>query len=115
MVRASSADEIAAAATAATASGPAHLILISDMQAGSQIESLQVYAWPDQLRLDVRPVVDERANKRLGDNSGDRPRHRTEDTDRVRVRVSNSADATESRFRIGWARGSQQTTGEVEL
>ena len=88
------------------------MILVSDMQAGSQIESLQVYAWPDQLRLDVRPVLArERTNAwatilATGTDSA-------EDTDRVRVRVSNSADATDSRFRIGWTGGSQSTTGEI--
>jgi hypothetical protein len=107
-----SAGEIAAASTAATASGPAHLILVSDMQAGSQIESLQVYAWPDQLRLDVRPVVARERTNAWATILATGPES-AEETDRVRVRVSNSADATDSRFRIGWARASQPTTEET--
>lgn len=106
-----SADEIAMASIAATASGPAHLILVSDMQAGSQIESLQVYAWPDQLRLDVRPVVARERTNAWATILATGPES-AEDNDRVRVRVSNSADAADSRFRIGWAHGSQQTTNE---
>ncbi len=96
-----------ASATAANSTGPAHLILISDMQVGSQIESLQVYAWPDQLRLDVRPVVARERTNASATILSTGPES-DENTDRVRVRVSNSADATDSRFRIGWAGGSQE-------
>lgn len=103
------ATDSAVVSTAIKPTGPAHLILVSDMQAGSQIESLQVYAWPDQLRLDVRPVVaTDRTNAWAtilvaGPES-------TEDKDRVRVRVSNSPDATESRFRIRWERPATPAT-----
>lgn len=40
----------------ADAADPGHLVLISDLQSGSQVESLQSFAWPDGLRLDVRRV-----------------------------------------------------------
>ncbi|MFK8111025.1 MAG: BatA domain-containing protein [Rubripirellula sp.] len=95
-------DEESPATATSTA---AHLVLISDMQSGSQIESLQTYAWPDQLRLDVRNVAPkDRTNGSVtilasaanSDTAG-------EDADRVRVRVSNAKDSTESRFRLGWS------------
>lgn len=86
---------------------PPHMILISDMQAGSEIEKLQVYAWPDNLRLDVKQVVAKdktNASAQILNESvsdSDEP----DDKNRVRVRVANSADATESRFRIAWDGG----------
>lgn len=93
-------DEIASAATRANA--PAQLILVSDMQSGSQIESLQVYAWPDQLRLDVKSVLPQQRTNASATILASGPES-VEDTERVRVRVTNSADATLSRFRIAWA------------
>lgn len=82
---------------------PAHMILISDMQAGSQIESLQAYAWPKQLRLDVETVVaKEKTNAAAQILSADTETS-AEDRDRVRVRIINSPDADKSQFRLGWA------------
>ena len=99
-------------ASKASPKGPAHLILISDMQEGSDRESLQVYAWPKDLSLDVRRVASEQktnaSTQILGkDESGD--------ADRIRVRVSNSADATTSRFRLAWTGGGQQQELPVQV
>lgn len=91
--------------------GPAHMILISDMQAGSNIESLQTYTWPKELKLDVRRVA---AKKRTNASAQILGETQSEDGDpRIRVRVSNSdPDAEVSRFRIAWV-GDQ--SGSVEL
>jgi hypothetical protein len=99
----------AAAASGQSATGPAHMILISDMQAGSHMESLQVYTWPKELRLDVRKVSSKgRTNAAAQILAASIEAE--EDTDRVRVRVSNSPDATESRFRMRWSAGSAEST-----
>jgi hypothetical protein len=82
--------------------GPAHLILISDMASGSEIESLQVYAWPKQLQLDVRRVTTPQRTNAVAQVL-EAAKESADDVDRVRVRVANSDDATESRFRIRWA------------
>jgi len=82
-------------------SGSPQMILVTDMQAGSKIESLQVYAWPDQLSLDVRQVSSSQRNNasaqvlRVRDNE-------PQETDRVRVRVFNSGDADQSSYRVSW-------------
>lgn len=87
---------------ASAAGGPAHMILITDMQAGGGIESLQAYAWPKDLRLDVRQVAaKEKTNASAQILVGSAESE--EDQERVRVRVANSADATESRFSIRWS------------
>ncbi len=84
---------------------PAHLVLISDLQSGSQVENLQVYAWPRELRLDVRKIT---PNKRTNASAVilEESPDVESDRDRVRVRVANSSDATETRFRIRWVKDS---------
>ena len=85
-----------------SASGPAHLILVTDMQSGSQIESLQVYAWPKELRLDVRKVAPQKrtnASAQILAASAEEG----EDPDRVRVRVSNAADSESGKFSLAWS------------
>ena len=87
----------------------AHLILISDMASGSEMESLQTYAWPKSLRLDVRRVASSQrtnASAQVLETNAES----VDDVDRVRVRVSNSQDASESRFSIRWS-GAQVVTG----
>ncbi|NND97641.1 MAG: hypothetical protein HKN47_09970, partial [Pirellulaceae bacterium] len=86
--------------------GPAKLVLISDMQQGSHLESLQAYSWPKELTLDIRRVV--AAGKTnasaqilsIGDTFGS--------TDRIRVRVANVDGSESSRFRLSWVGDSNQ-------
>ena len=100
-----------------TVRGPAHMILISDLQAGSEIESLQQYAWPDQLRLDlerVQPLKRTNASAQiLTRGAADEAQSEPEEARRLRVRVSNSADATDSRFRLIWS--GSRVGAQVEL
>lgn len=95
------ADEQASVSSQLT--GPAHMILISDMQAGSHIESLQVYAWPDQLRLEVKKVMAREKTNAAAQILQQNQSQEAEQKDRVRVRVTNSPDATDSRFSIAWS------------
>ena len=94
----------------------AHLILISDMASGSERESLQTYAWPKSLRLDVRRVASsQRTNAFAQVMEADA--ESAGEVDRVRVRVSNSQDANESQFSIRWSGGAgvAEPTTSVEL
>lgn len=97
----------------------AHLILVSDMQVGSEIESLQTYAWPDSLRLDVRNVTSpDRTNANIAILSDENASESAEgEDDRVRVRVTNAADSTESRFQLGWSavEGGESTELPVQV
>lgn len=102
--RVSGLDDIEVASEAA--STITHLILISDMAAGSELDALQTYSWPKTLRVELRRVVtDQRTNAsaQILESKADS----AQDLDRVRVRVSNSADATSSRFTLRWAAGLQ--------
>ncbi len=95
-------------------SGPATLILVTDMQAGSKIESLQVYAWPDQLSLDIRRVTtDQRTNASAQVLPG--LDHAPKEKAGVRIRVSNSADADQSSFRVSWTDADGQRIEDSEL
>ncbi|MGI9469386.1 MAG: BatA domain-containing protein [Rubripirellula sp.] len=87
-------------------SATTHLILISDMAAGSELDSLQTYAWPKTLRVDVRRVVTDQRTNASAQILESRAES-AQDLDRVRVRVSNSGDATSSRFSMRWAGGVQ--------
>ena len=99
-----------------TESSEAHLVLISDMQQGSNIESLQAYAWPEKLKLDVRRVTAEKGTNASavvigsGDANGDEGK-------KVRVRVMNAANSESSRFRVAWEGGDRtaSTSGVNEM
>ncbi len=100
----------------ATETGPAHMILISDMQAGSRVESLQVYSWPDRLRLDVEKVVAKDKTNASAQILVDGPQEKSDgDKDRVRIRVVNAADSTESRFRLRWAEATGSDAVEMPI
>ncbi len=91
------------------ASATTHLILISDMATGSELDSLQAYAWPKTLRVDVRRMVTEQrtnASAQILESKAES----AQDLDRVRVRVSNSADATSSSFTLRWGGGVQMSS-----
>ena len=109
-VRIGAPDEVGEKSVSEPRNANAHLILISDMAAGSELDSLQTYAWPKTLRVDVRRVVaDERTNAfaQILESKAES----AQDVDRVRVRVSNSADATSSRFSLRWTRGGNESDG----
>ena len=95
-------------------SGPANLFLVTDMQAGSKIESLQVISWPDQLSLDIRRV---RTDKKTNASAQLLPirESTSEDKDRVRIRVSNSNDADQSSFRLAWAEADGQQVEATQM
>ena len=83
-----------------------HLILISDMASGSELGALQTYAWPKTLRVDVRRILtDQRTNASA--QILESKAESAQDLERVRVRVSNSADATSSSFTLRWASNTQ--------
>ncbi len=106
--------EESSAAMGPSSTDPAHLILISDLQTGSNLESLQVYAWPKQLRLDIRKVTPRERTNASAQILSATPDDAEAEQDRVRVRVTNTADATESRFRMRWSQGDRVEAVETE-
>ena len=100
-----------------TLAGPAHLVLVTDMQSGSKMESLQVYAWPDTLSLDVRKVGSNQTTNawaqimKPGGGTGEKEQR----DNRTRVRVSNSSDALNSHFRLIWKRKDGKPVASSEM
>ena len=84
--------------------GPRQIFLVSDLKAGSRLDSLQAYDWPKNLELHLEPL---RALHPT--NAGVQLVAESPDADRlakpsVRVRVSNAADSTREQFRVAWTR-----------
>ena len=103
----------------ASSSGPANLILLSDMQEGARTESLQTFAWPDDLQLDVRQMKSEQrsnASARILQTVSTASDEDDETgKDRVRVRVENSEDAVKSQFRLSWITNTGQSIAELPI
>lgn len=95
-------------------SEPAKMILVTDMQAGSQFESLQVYTWPKQLSLDIRQVSSDRKTNATAQLL-QVPSNAPEEKAGVRVRVSNSADADQSAFQVGWTEADGKRNEAAEM
>lgn len=71
----------------------AELIVISDLQRGSRIESLQAFNWPDAVTVRVKSLETTSA-----DNSSIQVVGTTVDEGGLRIRVDNELDSTPERF-----------------
>lgn len=84
--------------------GQRQILLISDLQQGSNIEALQAYEWPQDTKLTVKLVRPRGTTNASMQLMTDRDRLASPDSETLpRVRVTNSADATGERFQLGWA------------
>ncbi len=80
------------------------VVLISDLQEGSHLESLQAYDWPTGVNLVIEPVA-----VRPPGNAGlqlvtDEVTAVPSSNAVVRVRINNTADSTKEQFEVGWLR-----------
>ena len=81
------------------------IILISDMQEGSQQERLQAYEWPRQIPVDVRPIVPNvTANAGIQLLSSD---NELNPSPEQRVRISNERDSSKEQFQLRWWAGAK--------
>ncbi len=90
------------------------IVLIGDIQAGSQIERLQTSQWPDSIRVDVRTIQAEdhsNARVRLVDTSQDS----ADTTAPPRVRVRNAADSSTEQFEVVWRRNDEDASRPVSF
>jgi hypothetical protein len=81
---------------------PPHLIVITDMQSGSDLSELDGYDWPLAVTVDMRPVrvaKPENASAVLLVDS----EPTSEATPSLAIRVHNDGGAAKSQFRLGWA------------
>lgn len=79
------------------------VVLISDMQQGGHVETLQNYQWPKGVLLEVHAVGTKQtanAGLQLVRDAADEA---TRDNTRLRVRVNNEADSTKEQFSLAWA------------
>jgi len=86
------------------APGPREIVLVSDLQSGSQLGTLQAFEWPKELQLTlstVRPRSTANAGLQL---VPDAPEPDPEAAPATRVRVTNAANSTRFDFQVGWSR-----------
>lgn len=78
------------------------LVVVSDFQEGSRVTDLQGFEWPDQVRVILEPI-DQSAPANAGVQlAADETARSLEPATAVRVRVSNTAQATQEVFQVGW-------------
>jgi len=81
-------------------SAPLQIVLLSDMQRGSQVEALSGYEWPESVKLEIEPVMPVKAgNASLSLVADTRRRNNHED---LRLKVSNSQDGESESFQVTW-------------
>jgi len=83
------------------------VILISDMQQGAHVETLQNYQWPKGVLLEVHAVSTKQptnAGLQLvrDATAADEPAAARDNT-RLRIRVNNEPDSTKEQFSLSWA------------
>ncbi len=86
------------------APGPRQIVLVSDLQEGSRLESLQAFEWPRGVELRLEPVAPRtttNAGLQLLTESADAARAPEA---KVRVRVANAAGSRQERFALTWRR-----------
>ncbi len=80
------------------------IILISDLQQGSDIDVLNTYEWPENTELIVKPVVAKKTtNAAMQVMSSSNYTTQSDPNEQIRVRITNSSDASAERFQINWA------------
>ncbi|PQO28850.1 BatA domain-containing protein [Blastopirellula marina] len=88
------------------------IVLVGDLQSGSQLDALQTSQWPESVRLDARPIEPTDAtNARVrvlasDDESSDEQRA-------PRVRVRNAANSQIEQFEVAWSDGNTDQSRSV--
>jgi len=85
---------------AASMLGNASVVLVSDLQQGGQIESLQQFAWPKKLSLEIHRIDPQSPTNASAQILSDG--QFSQDPDRIRVRVSNASDSQAARFQVSF-------------
>ena len=84
--------------------GLRQIVLVSDLQQGSRLETLRTYEWPEGTELVVKPIIAEgttNATLQLLRNRDDLAA--ADSQARSPVRITNSPDATSEQFTLRWA------------
>lgn len=86
------------------AAGPRQIVLVSDLQAGSRLDSLQAYEWPKGTELIIEQVKARNLTNAGVQLVADGPDSTRAVDAPVRVRVTNAADSKREQFKLGWTR-----------
>ena len=80
------------------------IVLISDLQQGSNLDALAAYEWPKNMELFVKPLVAKGpTDAAIQLVTGRDYLSRLDDTESPSIRVTNSAEAATQRFQLRWA------------
>ena len=88
----------------APSTGPREIVLVSDLQAGSRLDTLQAYEWPKGVALVVEPLKARNVTNAGGQLVADSTDSAAAVGAAVRVRVTNSAESQREQFKLGWMR-----------
>lgn len=95
------------------APGLRQIVLISDLQQGSDLSALLAYEWPESIELAIRTIASKGAtNASLQLVASRNVLASPRQNGGISVRVSNSTDAAKTRFQLGWD-AEPQTAREV--
>jgi len=86
------------------APGPRQIFLVSDLKAGSHLDSLPAFDWPKTVELKLEAVKASHSTNAGVQLIADSPDADRDAAPTVRVRVSNAADSTREQFSVGWSR-----------
>lgn len=88
------------------------ILLIGDLQSGSQLEALQMSEWPQTVRLEIRSVAPKKAANarvRLVQNAEEDATEQAA----PRVRVRNAPDSNVEQFEVVWSDGQSPRSRSV--
>jgi Aerotolerance regulator N-terminal/von Willebrand factor type A domain len=83
------------------------IVLISDMQEGAKLDGLQGYQWPAGTRVLVEPLLAKKQSN-AGLEILEPPAAIAGVEEDVHVRVANSTDSRQEKFRLGWQGASER-------
>ncbi len=87
------------------------VVLISDLEQGSNLEALAAFDWPKNIELTIRPLsAPGQTNAALQLVTGRDYLSRLDDVDTPSIRVTNSVEANAQRFQLRWVDGTPQAT-----
>jgi hypothetical protein len=87
------------------------VILIGDLQQGSDLAALPAYEWPERTELAIKTVpCTNTTNASLQLVTTRDPLSPSRESDLASIRITNSADATKDRFQLRWAGGTGTDT-----
>jgi len=98
------ADDLTDTSGAGEGASVRQIVLISDLQAGSQLEQLQSYDWPTGIQLVLKPLRTENPTNAGLQLLAEAPDATEGNENAVRVRVANSTDSGRENFQVGWTR-----------